>query len=73
MLPFVRNDMKRSEMLNEISYVIRENDLDTSKELAEKILKVIEDKGMLPPYVDYGRLTKFGRGCKWEPENEEES
>lgn len=73
--------MKRSEMIKLISESIEGSgwapeellsygSTKAREAIADCILKNIQEAGMLPPYVDHGKLSEFGRGCKWEPEDE---
>lgn len=75
--------MKRSEMLDKISYVfwpfIEEG---SCVGLSEAILSMMEKEGMTPPTYEYTPKTDLGNGIyashdvlvkiygKWEPEND---
>ena len=71
--------MKRSEMFEIIADHVRDAiDLYAfNKEVkpdlfAHKILKAVEQKGMLPPYNPIGSEPQEGHVmyCQWEPEDE---
>lgn len=63
--------MKRSEMVRYL-YGEIENFVGSGEELAENILKFIEQLGMAPPNVKVHteRLGDFNYDRHWEPENE---
>lgn len=46
--------MKRSEMLDTIAILIIEGDPDVDRH-AEEILNLVEELGMLPPQLPYGK------------------
>ena len=80
--------MKRSEMLSKIaSVIINYNEVDSvikrekALEMAETILQVQEEAGMLPPFVDLDKpignkdyftlhidQSVYSGLCEWEPE-----
>lgn len=73
--------MKRSEMVRAIERVLADVRMESSQSRADRVLKIIEYKGMLPPvmegiYDPVPTVTPTGNldyGWKrgWEPEDEQ--
>lgn len=69
--------MKRSEMIDEIQTLIFEyrNSFATTDFIAEEILKLVEKKGMKPPFLEYtldrslGESRIYVENYKWDKEN----
>lgn len=67
--------MKRSQMIRLLASYIYELNVDPeeSDELASKILKGIEEAGMLPPYTKHPDIPKDMSMVKWASEKALES
>jgi hypothetical protein len=63
--------MKRSEMVGLISKLIRLYRFDNvnDDEAADRLLKVIQEEGMLPPFTYLKNLGTLDTA--WEPESDE--
>ena len=67
--------MKRSEMI-QIMMNVFECDSDDSRWMSEhnadRVLRAMEEAGMIPPYIDKWIEGHLCTENKWEPENEDD-